>query len=101
MQIIEGNAFWARCQGRQGEARIDMRLIGAQPAGTWLLTFMDTAREVLTTKRAAALNAALAALDALFSGASVTPEQLDAFFPDLAGREPELPEYLKNTASKN
>ncbi|MDR0737240.1 MAG: HypC/HybG/HupF family hydrogenase formation chaperone [Zoogloeaceae bacterium] len=98
MQVIEGDAFWARCRGRQGETRIDMRLVGAQPAGVWLLTFLDTAREVLDAERAAAVNAALEALEALLSGQDVTPGQLDAFFPDLAGREPELPEFLKNAA---
>jgi hydrogenase expression/formation protein HypC len=100
MRVIESDEFWARCQGRQGEARIDVRLVGAQSAGTWLLTFMGAAREVLEAERAAAMNAALEALASILSGQSVTPAQLDAFFPDLAGREPALPEFLQNAASK-
>ncbi|MDR0673253.1 MAG: HypC/HybG/HupF family hydrogenase formation chaperone [Zoogloeaceae bacterium] len=98
MQVIESDAFWARCRGGRGETRIDVRLVGAQPAGAWLLTFTDTAREVLEAERAAAIDAALDALEALLSGEAITPEQLDACFPDLAGREPELPEFLKNAA---
>ncbi|MDR2624708.1 MAG: HypC/HybG/HupF family hydrogenase formation chaperone [Zoogloeaceae bacterium] len=91
MRVIEGDAFRARCQGRRGETWIDMRLVGAQPANTWLLTFADTAREVLEAERAKAIDAALDALEMLLSGQHLTPEQLDAFFPDLVGREPEYP----------
>ncbi|MDR3054865.1 MAG: HypC/HybG/HupF family hydrogenase formation chaperone [Zoogloeaceae bacterium] len=97
MQVIETTHCFARCQGRNGETRIDMRLIGEQPAGTWILTFADAAREVLEPDRAAAINKALDALESLLSGGTPQPADLDAFFPDLAGREPQLPEFLKTS----
>lgn len=95
MQVLETGNGYARCRGRNGEATIDMRLIGEQPQGTWILTFTDAAREVLEPERAAAINKALDALESLRSGQSIVPADLDAFFPDLAGREPQLPDFLK------
>ncbi|MDR1889393.1 MAG: HypC/HybG/HupF family hydrogenase formation chaperone [Zoogloeaceae bacterium] len=95
MQVIETHDCFARCRGRNGEANIDMRLIGEQASGVWVLTFADAAREVLEPERAAAIDAALDALELLLSGQSPQPGDLDAFFPDLAGREPQLPDFLQ------
>lgn len=90
MQIIVPGEHRARCAGRGGEALIDLALVGPQPAGTWLLTFLDAAREIIDAERAAAINSALDALDAAGEGAS----NFDAFFADL-NREPQLPAFLR------
>jgi len=91
VQVLECGEFFARCQGRHGdELRIDLSLVGQQPVGTWLLSFLDAAREVIPAERAVAINAALAALEAVGNGET----NFDAFFADL-NREPQLPEFLR------
>lgn len=90
VQVIDCGEHFARCRGRAGEVDIDIRLVGAQVPGTWLLCFLDAAREVIPAERAAAVNAALAALSAVDAGAT----DLSAFFADL-DREPQLPEFLR------
>jgi hydrogenase expression/formation protein HypC len=44
-QVIEAGEFIARCRTRNGEEQINMMLLGPQPAGTWLLTFLGSARK--------------------------------------------------------
>ena len=93
VRVIECGEHFARCQGRDGEQRIDIRLVGPQAPDTWLLCFLDAAREVIDAERAAAINAALSALSAVNAGET----ELSAYFADL-DREPQLPEFLRNSA---
>ncbi len=93
-QVIESGPHFARCLSRNGEIRVDLALVGAQPAGTWLLTFLDAAREVIEAERAAAINAALDALTAAHGGET----DFSAFFADLE-REPQLPDFLRTHTS--
>ncbi|MEZ5899997.1 MAG: HypC/HybG/HupF family hydrogenase formation chaperone [Hyphomicrobiaceae bacterium] len=96
MQVIEAREGFAVCRG-QGETRhIDMKLVGDQPEGTWVLVFIDAAREVVTADHASAVSKALRALDLAMSGLP-SSQDIDALFPDLADREPQLPEHLKPT----
>jgi hydrogenase expression/formation protein HypC len=93
MQVVEvasESAAW--CLGRDGRALIDMTLVGAQAPGTWLLTFVGAAREVMTPQSAAQVDAALDALAAVLQGDSAG---IDDAFADLVGREPQLPEHLR------
>lgn len=93
MQVMEAageGAAW--CMGREGRSRIDLALVGAQPPGTWLLTFMGAAREVMTPEAAGRTDAALDALAAVLAGNTST---LDDAFADLVSREPQLPEHLR------
>lgn len=90
VQVLDGDAHVARCTGTAGELLVDMRLVGRQPPGTWLLSFLGAAREVISAERAAAVAAALAALAAARDGA----DDFSAFFADLE-REPQLPDFLK------
>lgn len=90
VQVVESGDFYARCRGRNGISVVDLSLVGPQPVGTWLLSFLDAAREVIPAERANAINAALAALDAVQAGET----DLGAFFADLE-REPQLPEFLR------
>ena len=91
MQVVEPMDSGAWCVGRDGRRFIDVRLVGAQPAGTWLLTHMDAAREVLTAEAARQIESALDAWAAALSGDA---DGVDAGFADLVGREPQLPEHL-------
>jgi hydrogenase assembly chaperone HypC/HupF len=88
MQVVSPGEIVAWCEGRGERRRIDLTLVGAQPAGAWVLAFHDVAREVLSEKQAAQVNLALDGLAAASRGET---EGLDAFFPDLAGREPQPP----------
>lgn len=90
MQVISCTDFMARCSGRNGEADIDLLLVGPQPAGTWLLTFLGAAREVIDAERAQLIESALDALAAVGQGMT----SFEAFFADL-DREPQLPSFLR------
>jgi len=89
MRVEEGDLV-AWCQGRTGRKRINMMLVGPQPAGTWVLAFLDSAREVLDEEGARRINDALDAVDAVLRGE--VPD-VDALFPDLVGREPQRPDF--------
>ncbi len=91
MQIVEPGPHFSVCHG-SGETRtIDMALVGEQPAGTWVLVFLDAAREVITAGDAAKIGDALKALSLVLQGET----SVDHLFADLVGREPELPDHLK------
>ncbi|MBC9072514.1 HypC/HybG/HupF family hydrogenase formation chaperone [Thauera sp. CAU 1555] len=93
MQVVRGDDTRALCRGRDGsETWIDLLLTGAQPPGTWLLTFLGAAREVLDPERAAQIGAAVDALGDLLSGRST---DIDAAFADLIERGPQLPDFLR------
>jgi len=94
VQVIECGEHFARCAGRNGEVRIDLSLVGQQLPGSWLLSFLNAAREVINGERAAAINAALDALDAAQAGVT----DFSAFFADL-DREPQLPDFLRTQTS--
>ncbi len=92
MQIIESADGYALCQSADGVRRIDTLLVGAQPSGVWLLTFLDTAREVLEEAQAARILDALRAVDHVMQGGS----GVDHLFADLTEREPRLPDFLQS-----
>lgn len=69
MRVVEGGEFSALCEGRGTMRRLDTMLVGAQPPGTWVLAFLDSAREVLDEERARAINEALDELEAAMRGA--------------------------------
>lgn len=92
MQVVEQHAESARCIYQGQESLVDMMLVGQQPAGTWLLVFLDTAREVLSEQKARQISDALEAMRLAMQGDS----QIDHLFADLVGREPQLPEFLKS-----
>jgi hydrogenase expression/formation protein HypC len=87
---MEGETH-AWCEQRGERVLYDMLIVGPQPAGTWVLGFQGGARSVMTPEDAALTLEALGALEAALSGDG----DVDRFFPDLAGREPELPEHLR------
>lgn len=92
LQVIDmagDTSAWC-ADGGQPEL-IDMMLVGPQPAGTWVLAFQGAARQLMTAEAAGQTRIALAALSAALAGEG----DVDRFFPDLANREPELPEHLR------
>ncbi len=100
MQVIENAAGYALCRVDGQQRRIDTMLVGEQPVGTWLLTFLDTAREVLTPERAAQIREALRAVDLAMRGATQGDAELERLFGDLVGREPQLPDFLRLTTEE-
>ena len=92
MQIVEQHDESARCSYRGQESLVDMMLVGPQPIGTWLLVFLDTAREVISEQKARQIADALEAMRLAMQG----DNRIDHLFPDLVDREPPLPEFLKS-----
>ncbi|MET0068105.1 MAG: HypC/HybG/HupF family hydrogenase formation chaperone [Candidatus Thiodiazotropha sp.] len=96
MRVIDCFPGYALCETHDGVShQVDTLLLGDQTPGTWLLTFLDTAREVISEKHAAQVNAALQALQLAVQGEM----HLDHLFQDLVDREPTLPDFLRD--SKN
>lgn len=92
MQVTKvEDSMFARCDGRNGSQRINTMLIEEVKVGDWLLTFLDSARELIDAERAEMINAALNALERVAAGQS----DLDDCFADLIGREPQLPDFLR------
>ncbi len=91
MQVVECNGYVALCQGRGGRRQLDLALVGEQPPGTWLLAFIDAAREVIDAATAARIDAALDGLEAAMAGET----DVSAHFADLIERTPQLPPHLR------
>lgn len=92
MKVIRPESGYAVCEAAGESREIDMRLVGDQPEGAWVLVFLDAAREVVTSEQASLIGNALDALRLALAG---NAEGIDELFPDLAGREPELPPHLQ------
>ena len=90
MQVVSAADGMGICEGRGERQRLNLMLVGDLPPGTWVLAFQGAAVRVLAADEAARTNAALDALAAVEAGGDV-----DAFFADLVGREPQLPDHLK------
>lgn len=91
MRVLSADAGAALCEGRSGQERIDTRLLGEPAIGTWVLAYRGAAVRALTDDEAAQTNAALDALDAVLAGSA----DIDRYFADLVGREPQLPPHLR------
>ncbi len=81
VKIIEPGEFVSLCEGRNGREQVNMMLIGPQPAGTWVLNFLGSAREVLTETDADHINKALDGLVAIMQGEDEV--DIDSYFPGL------------------
>jgi hydrogenase expression/formation protein HypC len=92
MQIIRCDIGKALCTDGFEQKWIDMSLIGDQSEGTWVLVFLDVAREVLQPERAEQIKKAIGAVAAVMKGDS---DDFDDLFADLVEREPQLPEHLQ------
>lgn len=92
MQVKEVRETYAICEGRNGRQNINTLLVGDVVPGQWLMTFLDSAREIIDAEQAALVNAALDGLQALAAGDETN---MDHYFADLVGREPQLPDFLR------
>ena len=93
MRVLRAGTGIARCVDRHGVVTdIDLALVGPVDAQAWVLTFQRTAREIIDPERAAEIDRALGALEAALRG---DPVAFDEAFPDLVGREPTLPDFLR------
>ena len=91
LQVVEIDGSFAWCAAGTEREHLDMRLVGEQPIGTWVLGFAGAARQLMTALEAAQARAARQALAAVLRGEG----DVDAFFADLVGREPSLPAHLQ------
>lgn len=94
MQVVQLDARHAWCEAEGQRERLDMSLVGTQPPGTWVLAFHGAARQIMSHEEAAMARDARRALAAVLAG----DPDVDAFFADLIGREPQLPAHLRPAA---
>ncbi|MDJ0654085.1 MAG: HypC/HybG/HupF family hydrogenase formation chaperone [Xanthomonadales bacterium] len=87
MQVVEPGDGYALCEGMGERREINTMLVGDQPVGTWLLTFLDTAREILSAEDAEKITDAVKAVNLVMQGET----SIDHLFADLIDREPEPP----------
>lgn len=90
---IEPGHAW--CEGMGERKRIDTLLIGEQPVGTWVLVFINSAREVLTEEQAQSVTRAVQAVNLAMRGET----DIEHLFADLVDREPQLPAFLQTNQS--
>ncbi|MAN98698.1 HypC/HybG/HupF family hydrogenase formation chaperone [uncultured Roseovarius sp.] len=90
MQVLSVDGIAARATDGEGEALIDLTLTGALAPGTWVLTHLGAAREVLDEAEAVKIAAAVRALKSIMAGGGMG----DAF-ADLEARAPALPSHLE------
>jgi len=87
MQVIEVRDGVAVCEG-MGERRvIDTLMVGRPPVGAWLMTFLGSAREILTEEDAHRITDAVSAVQRVMQG----DFDVDHLFADLIDREPPRP----------
>lgn len=89
LQIIEVDGLSAVASDGTRRETIDLSLVCAQPVGTWVLTFLGAAREVISEDDAHLIGQALAGLERVMAGGD-----LGDAFADLDARSPELPPHL-------
>lgn len=90
MRILSAEGIVARATDGTGEEVIDLSLTGHLPPGTWVLSFLGAAREVISEAEAAQISAAVRALRSVMAGGGVG----DAF-ADLDAAGPRLPPHLQ------
>lgn len=90
MQILTVDGTNATATDGRETAQIDLALTGPLAPGTWVLTFLGGAREVIEAKEAALIADALDGLRRLMAGG-----ELGDAFADLDARTPELPPHLQ------
>ena len=97
MILVSSDGLHGRGRQHDGtEQDVDLSLVGAQEAGTWMLVHIDTARSIIDAETADQVANALSALTLAMRG-----ESIDHLFADLIGREPQLPEFLREHTDVN
>jgi hydrogenase expression/formation protein HypC len=96
MQVLEVEGMLSLCEGMGRRQHVDTLLIDTPKPGDWVLVFLNSAREIIDEAQARTIADALTAVNLALQGET----SLDHLFPDLAGREPELPAFLRADADK-
>jgi hydrogenase expression/formation protein HypC len=91
MQVLGFDGDYAVCVRDDEQQLIDTILVGKPDIGAWVLVFLDTAREIISSEQAAIIQDALQALTLTLQGDT----NIDHLFADLVNREPQLPEFLR------
>ncbi len=87
MQVVDCMSdTFATCQDNGVNKTINMQLVGAQITGTWVLVFIDAAREVISASKAKEIDAALTAVSLAAIGGQ--EDKIQQLFGDLIDREP-------------
>ncbi|WP_298495118.1 HypC/HybG/HupF family hydrogenase formation chaperone [uncultured Maritimibacter sp.] len=86
---VHADTLAALCTDGDREELIDLSLVGLVAPGTWMLTFLGAAREVITEDEATKIKAALDGLRSLMGGGA-----LGDAFADLEETGPRLPPHL-------
>ncbi|PCI07549.1 MAG: HypC/HybG/HupF family hydrogenase formation chaperone [Gammaproteobacteria bacterium] len=100
MQIKEKGFGFAICEGMGISREVDTLLVGDLPIDTWVLVFLNSAREVLTEDNANKISAAVKAVDMIMesdgnmSSDGLNMDSIEALFADLVDREPPKPASL-------
>lgn len=89
MQVLSVDGIAARASDGREEALIDLSLTGPVSPGTWVLTHLGAAREVISAQDAALIAAALDGLRDVMAGGTG-----GAAFDDIDARGPQLPPHL-------
>jgi hydrogenase expression/formation protein HypC len=82
VQVVQSGEVMSLCRGRNGDEDVNMLLIGQQPVGTWILSFLGWAREILDEQQAIEINLALDGLQEIMDGADTI--DVDRHFPGLS-----------------
>lgn len=90
MQVLAVDGIAADCCDGTRRELIDLSLVGDVCVGTWLLTHLGCAREIISEAEARQIMAALDGLRALMAG-----DGLGDAFADLEARAPSLPPHLQ------
>lgn len=90
LRILSVDGIAARATDGASESLIDLSLTGPLAPGTWVLSFLGTAREAISEDEARMIADALRGLGAVMAGGEVG----DAF-ADLDARTPTLPPHLQ------
>jgi hydrogenase assembly chaperone HypC/HupF len=94
MRIVAVEGPVGLCEGRGRSERINLLLVDDAQPGSWVLSFLGTARRLLTEDEAREIDRAIDGLEAAFRGDG----DLDGFFSDLTSGEPTLPVHLRGDA---
>ncbi|MDU8945449.1 HypC/HybG/HupF family hydrogenase formation chaperone [Ovoidimarina sediminis] len=89
LRIVSADGLIAVASDGTRTETVDLSLTGPVGPGTWILTFLGAAREVLSEDEAAKISAALRGLERLMKGGS-----LGDAFSDLEDKGPVLPPHL-------
>ncbi len=100
MQIKEVGPGYALCEGMGTTRQVETLLIGDQPIGTWVLVFLESAREILSEENAIKIGNAVKAVDIVMnnngniSTDGMETQNIEALFADLIDREIPKPTSL-------